>query len=128
MKHSVHNMGWVGSKAFYTLNKALISGAGVGLVWIDAVIRNPFIDRAVAVEALVDTGATLGTVPRKIAEELQLLVIGRRRTATAKGVVELDECVGIVEVMDRKVYSHILVLDDIDVVLIGVVTLGNPRA
>ena len=92
MKYSVHNMGWVDSKAFYTLNKALISGTGVGLVWIDAVIRNPFIDRAVAVEALVDMGATLGTVPRKIAEELQLPVIGRRRTATAKGVVELDEC------------------------------------
>jgi predicted aspartyl protease len=28
-----------------------------------------------------------------------------------------------VEVMDRKAYSHILVLDDTDVTLIGVVTL-----
>jgi hypothetical protein len=59
-------MGWVDSKAFYTLNKALISGTGMGLVWIDAVIRNPFIDRAVAVKALVDTEATLSTVPRKL--------------------------------------------------------------
>jgi predicted aspartyl protease len=38
----------------------------VGLVWIDAVIRNPFMNRAVAVEALVDTGATLSVVPRKL--------------------------------------------------------------
>ena len=29
----------------------------------------------------------------------------------------------IVEVMDRKAYSHILVLDDIDVALIGIITL-----
>jgi predicted aspartyl protease len=50
-------------------------------------------------------------------------VIGRRRAVTAKGVVELDECIGIVEVMGRKAYSHILVSDDIDVALIGAVTL-----
>jgi predicted aspartyl protease len=31
--------------------------------------------------------------------------------------------IGIVEVMDRKAYSHILVSDDIDVTLIGSVTL-----
>jgi clan AA aspartic protease len=75
------------------------------------------------VKALVDTGATLSVVPRRIAEELQLPVIGRRRVATAKGVVELDECIGIVEVMGGKAYSHMLVSDDIDVVLIGAITL-----
>jgi predicted aspartyl protease len=62
-------------------------------------------------------------VPRKIAVELQLPVISRRRVATAKGVAELGECIGIVEVMGRKAYSHILVSDDIDVALIGAVTL-----
>ena len=83
----------------------------------------PSTGRAVAVKALVDTGATLSVVPRRIAEELQLPVIGRRRAATAKGVTKLDECIGIVEFMDRKAYSHILVSDDIDVTLIGATTL-----
>jgi len=78
----------------------------MGLVWIDAVIRSPSTGRAVAVKALVDTGATLSVVPRRIADELQLPVIGRRRAATAKGVAELDECIGIVEVMGRKAYTH----------------------
>jgi len=95
----------------------------MGLVWIDAVIRNPSTGRAIAVKALVDIGAALSVVPRRIAEELQLPVIGRRRVATAKGVTELDECIGIVEVMGRKAYSHMLVSDDIDVVLIGAATL-----
>jgi clan AA aspartic protease len=95
----------------------------MGLIWIDAIIRNPFTNRAVAVKAPVNTGATLTVVPRRIAEELQLSVIGRRRAATAKGVAELDEYIGIVEVMDRKAYSHILVSDNVDVTLIGSVTL-----
>jgi clan AA aspartic protease len=95
----------------------------MGLVWIDAAIRSSSTGRAVAVKALVDTGATLSVIPRKIAIELQLPVIGRRRVATAKGVTELDECIGIVEVMSRKAYTHILVSDDIDVALIGATTL-----
>jgi predicted aspartyl protease len=59
----------------------------------------------------------------KFAEELQLLVIGRRRVATAKGVAELDVHIGIVEAMDRKAYSRILVSGDIDITLIGAETL-----
>jgi len=112
----------VSSKAFNS-KKALIGVAEMGLVWIDAVIRSPSTDRATTVKALVDMSATLSVLPRRIAVELQLPVIGRRRVATAKGVAELDECIGIVEVMGRKAYSHILVSDDIDVALIGATTL-----
>jgi clan AA aspartic protease len=95
----------------------------VGLVRVDTIIRNPFTGKATTVKAFIDTGVTYSVVPRRVAEELQLPVIGRRRAATAKGVAELDECIGIVEVMGRKAYSHILVSDDIDVAPIGAVTL-----
>jgi clan AA aspartic protease len=95
----------------------------MGLVRIDATIRNSSTGKAVAVKALIDTGATLSVVPRKIVEELQLPLIGRRRVTTAKGATELDECIGIVEIMDRKAYSHIFVSDNIDFVPIGAVTL-----
>jgi len=87
------------------------------------VVVNPDTGRHAAAKALVDTGATLTVVPRRIAEELQLPTIGRRRVMTAKGTTELDECVGVVEVMGRKAYTHILVSDDIDIVLIGATTL-----
>jgi clan AA aspartic protease len=100
-----------------------ISANEMSLIWIDAVIRNPFTGKAITAKALVDTSATLTVVPRRVAEELQLPVIGRRRAATAKGLTELDECLGVVEVMGRKAYTHILVSDDVDVVLIGAVTL-----
>ena len=100
-----------------------ISANEMSLIWIDAVIRNPFTGKAITAKALVDTSATLTVVPRRVAEELQLPVIGRRRAATAKGLTELDECLSVVEVMSRKAYTHILVSDDVDVVLIGAVTL-----
>jgi clan AA aspartic protease len=93
------------------------------LTLIGTVIRNPFAGKAITTKALVDTGATLTVVPRRIAEELQLPVIGRRRVVTAKGTAELDECVGIVEVMGRKAYTHMLVSNDVDIVLIGATTL-----
>jgi Predicted aspartyl protease len=95
----------------------------MGLTWVEAVIKNPNTGRHTTAKALVDTGATLTVLPRKIAEELQLPVIGRRRVATAKGTAELDECVGVVEVMGRKAYVHMLVSNDVDIVLIGATTL-----
>jgi clan AA aspartic protease len=105
------------------LSRVVIGVTEMGLVWVDAVIRNPFTGKAITAKALVDTDATLTVVPRRVAEELQLPVIGRRRAATAKGLTELDECLGVVEIMGRKAYTHILVSDDVDVVLLGAVTL-----
>ena len=95
----------------------------VGHVWVDIVIGNPFTSRSVSTRALIDTGATYSVVPRRVFEELQLPVIGRRSVVTARGSVELDECLGIVEVIGRRAYSHILVSEDVDTPLIGTVTL-----
>jgi len=95
----------------------------MSLVWVEAVIENPNTGKHVTIKALVDTGAALTVIPRRIAEGLQLPIMGRKRVATAKGVAELDECVGVVEVMSRRAYAHILVSDDIDIVLVGTTTL-----
>jgi aspartyl protease family protein len=95
----------------------------VGHVWVDVVIGNPFTGRSVSTRALVDTGATYSVVPRRVFEELKLPVIGRRSVVTARGSVELDECLGVVEVMGRRAYTHILVSEEVDTPLIGTVTL-----
>jgi len=95
----------------------------MSLTRIGTVIRNPFTGKAITAKALVDTGTILTVVPRRVADELQLPVIGKRRAATAKGTAELDECVGVVEVMGRKAYVHMLVSNDVDIVLIGATTL-----
>jgi len=43
------------------------------------------------VDALVDTGATLTVVPRRLAEELGLRPTGKATLATASGVIELEK-------------------------------------
>jgi clan AA aspartic protease len=95
----------------------------VGRVWVDVVIGNPFTGRSVSTRALVDTGAMYSVAPRRVFEELQLPIIGRRSVVTARGSVELDECLGVVEVMGRRAYTHILVSEEVDTPLIGTVTL-----
>ncbi|MCC6028516.1 MAG: clan AA aspartic protease [Archaeoglobus sp.] len=95
----------------------------MGHVWADIAIRSPSTEKGVSLKALVDTGATLTLVPRRIAEDLQLPLIGKRNVTTAKGVAEFDECLGIIEIMGRKAYSHILVSDEIEAVLVGTVVL-----
>jgi len=93
-------------------------------VWIDVVIKNPDMGRSVSLKALINTDATLTVVPRKIVEKLKLPLIGKRAVATAKGVAEFDECLGVIEIMGRKAYLHMLVSDEIDVVSIDTVALG----
>ena len=100
-----------------------ISANKMSLIRISAVIRNPFTGKATTAKALVDTGTILTVVPRRAADEPQLPVIGKRRAATAKGTTELDECVGVVEVMGRKAYTHMLASNDADIALIGATTL-----
>jgi aspartyl protease family protein len=95
----------------------------MGHVWVDVVIRSPDMGKSMSLKALVDTGATLTVVPRKIVKELNLLLIGKRVATTAKGVAEFDEYLGVIEIMGRKAYSHMLVSDEINVVLIGTVAL-----
>jgi clan AA aspartic protease len=93
----------------------------VGHVWVEALIGNPITGRSVRVRSLVDTGATYTVIPRKVFEELELPVIGRKSVKTAR--VELSECFGVVEIEGRRAGSQILVSDEVDVVLIGVLTL-----
>ena len=95
----------------------------MGHVWIDVVIRSPDMGKSMSLKALIDTGATLTVVPRKIVEELKPPSIGKRVATTAKGVAEFDEYLGVIEIMGRKAYSHMLVSDEINVVLISTATL-----
>ena len=51
-------------------------------------------------------------------------MIEKRVVATAKGVAEFNECLGVIEIMGRKAYLYMLVSDEMNVVLIDTVALG----
>jgi len=95
----------------------------MGYVWVDAVLKNPLTGRSVSVKALVDTGATLATIPRRVADELELPVIGKSLVQTAKGVTELEARSGVVEIMGEETPARILVSDEVNTVLIGITVL-----
>jgi len=77
----------------------------MGYVRVDAALKNPFTGRSISVKAPVDTGVTLIVISHKVADELGLPVIGRAPWRLWVGR-----------------HIHILVSNDVDAVLIGVVT------
>jgi len=95
----------------------------VGHVWVRAKIGDVEGKKVVEVDALVDTGATLTVVPRKLAEELGLRPTGRATVATANGVIELEKTRIWIELEGRGEIVPALVSDAVDKVLIGVTTL-----
>ena len=95
----------------------------MGYVWVDAIIKNPFTGKSISVKALVDTGATLTVIPRKIANERGLPMSGKSIVQTARGVTELEACFGVVEIMGEETPARILVSDEVDTVLIGITVL-----
>jgi clan AA aspartic protease len=97
----------------------------MGHVRVSVRIANPN-DRDHAVEvqdALVDTGATWTTLPRRIADDLQLDIVGKFRVRTAAGPQELDQSYAYIEIENKALVSHVLVSDTYSGVLIGVTTL-----
>jgi len=50
-------------------------------------------------------------------------VTGKGVVLTARGSVELDECIGVLEVMGKRRVVPMLVSDEMDFALLGVTTL-----
>ncbi len=95
----------------------------MGHVWARARIGDPDRKKVLEVDALVDTGATLSVVPRKIALELGLKATGKTTVATAGGLVELERTRIWVELEGREEVVPALISDVLDKVLIGSTTL-----
>jgi aspartyl protease family protein len=75
------------------------------------------------VDALVDTGASFTTVPRPLANQLGLEVLGKHRTRTANGTIEIDRSFAYIEYDGRDEVMPVWISDSYPGVLIGVFTL-----
>lgn len=81
---------------------------------------------AILVEnALVDTGATHTTIPRTMADRLNLRVLRQRQTRTANGIVTVDESYALFEYDGNVTVTPVWISDTYPGVLIGVVTLES---
>ena len=76
-------------------------------------------DEAVEVpDALVDTGATFTTIPRAIADQLGLEVLGQHVVRTAAGPVTVDRSYAYVDLQGHDAVSPIWISDSYPGVLI----------
>ena len=76
-------------------------------------------------DALVDTGATWTTIPRSLADELQLPAIGEVTGRTAGGTQTLEQSYCYFELEGKTGVGPLLISDMVDIVLIGVLTLES---
>lgn len=74
-------------------------------------------------DALVDTGASWTCVPRNLADQLGLEVLGVKQVTTANGVARADQSYAFIEIEGRHTIHEVLITDAYPGVLIGVLTL-----
>lgn len=92
-------------------------------VWVKARIGNENCTRLIKTDALVDTGATLTVIPRKIALNLNLKPTGKSIVETGAGRLEFERTRLWIELEGKSEVVSALILDLIDKVLIGVTAL-----
>ncbi|MCP8309428.1 MAG: retroviral-like aspartic protease family protein [archaeon] len=96
----------------------------MGHVYADAEIVNPEKPtRRVKTKALIDTGATYTVISERISKELGLKMRGKKVVKTAKGPATLSVSYAEILIGKRSGVSTVLVSDELDQPLIGVVTL-----
>jgi aspartyl protease family protein len=74
-------------------------------------------------DALVDTGASMTTIPRSVANQLRLRILGRQKARTAAGDLIVDRSYAQVEYDGHVSVGDIIISDTYPGVLIGVLTL-----
>ena len=95
----------------------------MGHIWVKAKLCVIDRSKCLYVDALVNTGATLSVIPRKLAEELGVSILRKDKVETGAGLIEVNRGVAIFGIKDKETISEVWVSDIVDKVLIGAVTL-----
>lgn len=95
----------------------------MGHVWVDADILDQEKVNRKKVRGLVDTGATLTTLPEGLAPGLKIVPTSQDRIQTASGELTIKKGRAVVRVANKEEVQAVLICDILDKVLIGSVTL-----
>ncbi len=74
-------------------------------------------------DAIVGTGASWTTLPKALAAELGLEIVGRRRVITANGTVDAEQSHAMIEYDGHVSFADIMVSSTYPGVLLGALTL-----
>ena len=92
-------------------------------VWVKVKLSDENFTKVVETDALVDTGATLTVIPRRIALDLNLKPTWKSLVETGAGRLELERSRIWIELEGRSEIVPALISDVIDKILIGVTAL-----
>lgn len=95
----------------------------MGHVEVKVELSNPEVGAKLDEKGLVDTGATLTVLPRKVAEALRLKIKAKSKALTAGGPIAIDLSDVNVEIDGKAAIVRVAVSDVVDRILIGVTTL-----
>ena len=99
---------------------------GMGLTQVKIIIENPLKKFEEEVELIVDTGATLPWIPRKILEKIGAEPIGRRKFKTISGEL-IERQVSFVKMKygESEAIVEVVMAEEGDVPVLGVVALES---
>ncbi|OHB74670.1 MAG: aspartyl protease [Planctomycetes bacterium RBG_16_55_9] len=97
----------------------------MGHTWVNIKISDLDRKHSRTVHALVDTGASLTTLPEKIAEELGIKPTTEERVSMGAGIVKISRGRAWIKMKGKEDAFPIWISDFIDKVLLGVVVLES---
>jgi len=95
----------------------------LGHVHVKVKLTSPSTNKSITTDSLIDTGATFTTIPKNLSKELRLPSIAKRKVTTASGEEELTESYLLIELLDEKTMTPVLISDKLNRVLVGALTL-----
>lgn len=95
----------------------------MGHIWVEVEISNLDKTKNKRIKGIVDTGATLTTLPRTLAEELGIQVFSKDQVETGSGCIYIEKGRAIISIGKKEDIQTVRISDIIDKVLIGCVTM-----
>jgi aspartyl protease family protein len=93
--------------------------------WVDIEISDLERKHSKKVKSLVDTGASLATLPKKLADELGIKPTTEEEVSTGAGSIKISRAEAWIKVNGKEGPFNIWISDIIDKVLLGVVVLES---
>ena len=97
----------------------------MGHSWVDIEISDLERKHSRKIKALVDTGASLTTLPESVADELDIKPTTQERVSTKAGTIKISRGRAWIELKGKEDVFPIWISEVIDKVLLGVVVLES---
>ena len=95
----------------------------MGHVFVEIKVSDSEKNKSADVQAMVDTGAMLTVLPKKLADELGIKAIIEESVATGAGPVKVRKARAWIKVNGKEELFRVWISDIIDKVLLGVIVL-----